>query len=151
MPSHSEQRILPYTTRQLFDLVADIERYPEFLPWCRAARILDRKDNEFLGELVIAFSHLCESYVSRVMLSPPPEDGAPAAIDVSMVRGPFEHLVNRWRFTPHPGGTQIDFFLDFKFRSWILEKMMGALFARATHTMVEAFCSRAGVLYGQKT
>lgn len=142
MPAHSEQQILPYTQEQLFDLVADIERYPEFLPWCRAARVLERGDNELLGELVISFSHMSESYVSRVTLA------RPHSIDVAMVRGPFEYLTNRWRFTPLDGGkTQVDFYLDFKFRSRILEKLIGGLFAKATNKMVEAFRGRAESLY----
>jgi coenzyme Q-binding protein COQ10 len=143
MPSHSERQLLPYTPGQMFDLVADIERYPEFLPWCRSARVLERKDNELLGELVISFSHLSESYVSRVVLD------RPQAISVSMVRGPFEYLTNRWRFTAVEGGTQIDFFLDFKFRSRLLEKLIGGLFAKATNRMVQAFKERAEQLYGK--
>ncbi len=69
MPRHTEQQLSPYTPKQLFDLVVDIEKYPQFLPWCRAARILERNENEFLGELVISFAHITESYTSRVTLS----------------------------------------------------------------------------------
>jgi coenzyme Q-binding protein COQ10 len=145
MPLHTEQQFSPYTPQQLFDLVSDVARYPEFLPWCRAARILERKENEFLGELVISFAHLTESYVSRVTLHPS------HAIDVVLVRGPFEHLTNNWKFTPgKDGGTVIDFSLDFKFRSKILEKMIGPLFSKATAKMVSAFKARADVLYGKR-
>lgn len=151
MPAHSEQQISPYTTRQLFELVADIERYPDFLPWCRAARILERKENELMAELVISFSHMTESYTSRVVLTPPATDADTGAIDVTMVRGPFEHLVNRWRFTPRAGGgADIDFFLDFKFRSRMLEKLIGGLFGKATAKMVSAFRSRADALYAKE-
>ena len=145
MPSHSEQQILPYTPQQIFALVADVERYPEFLPWCRAARIIERSGNEFLGELVIAFSHLSERYTSRVTLS------EPNAIDVTMVHGPFDYLINRWRFTAREeGGTQVDFFLDFKFRSRLLEKLMGGLFSKAQAKMMAAFKERAAALYENK-
>jgi coenzyme Q-binding protein COQ10 len=132
--------------------VADIERYPEFLPWCRAARILERKENELMAELVISFSHMTESYTSRVVLTPPAADADTGAIDVTMVKGPFEHLVNRWRFTPRAGGgADIDFFLDFKFRSRMLEKLIGSLFGKATAKMVGAFRARADALYaGEK-
>jgi coenzyme Q-binding protein COQ10 len=147
MPSHTERQILPYTPQALFDLVADIERYPEFLPWCRAARVLSRSDTEFHGELVIAFHHLTESYTSRVELQPPPSGGA-GGINVTMVKGPFEYLTNQWRFTPVSGGTQVDFALDFKFRSRILEKLIGGLFGKATSRMVGAFKQRAEALYG---
>lgn len=143
MPIHTEQQTSPYTPQQLFDLVADVEKYPEFLPWCRAARILERGENEFLAELIISFAHHSESYVSRVKLH------APDAIDVALVRGPFEHLTNNWKFTPRPdGGTIIDFSLDFKFRSRILEKLIGSLFSKATAKMVTAFKVRADSLYG---
>lgn len=143
MPIHTEQQFSPYSPQQLFDLVADVEKYPEFLPWCRAARILERKDGEFLGELVISFAHFSESYVSRVVLDPP------HGIEVTMVRGPFEHLSNSWKFTPENGGTRIDFSLDFKFRSRVLEKLIGGLFSKATAKMVSAFKARADVLYSQ--
>ena len=141
MPGHTEMQLLPYRPEQLFDLVADVEKYPEFLPWCRAARVFDRKEGEFMGELVISFAHLTESYVSRVVLQPH------RAIDVTMVRGPFLHLTNRWRFTPVGEGTQVEFFLDFQFRSRLLEKIIGPLFAKATARMVSAFKARADALY----
>jgi len=144
MPAHDEQQILPYTPQQLFDMVADIERYPEFLPWCRAARILERGDGEVLAELVVSFAHLTESYTSRVTLR------RPEAIDVVMVKGPFEHLVNRWRFTPVEKGTQVDFHLDFAFRSRLLEKLIGSLFGKAVDKMAGAFKARAEALYGRK-
>jgi len=144
MPSHSEQQFSPYSPNQLFDMVADVEKYPEFLPWCRAARILERKDNEFLGELIISFAHITESYTSKVVLNP--EAGI---IDVVMVKGPFEHLTNHWKFIPKDGGTNIDFALDFKFRSKILEKLIGGLFGKATAKMVDAFKARADALYGK--
>jgi coenzyme Q-binding protein COQ10 len=149
MPSHAEQKHSPYNTQQLFDLVADVERYPDFLPWCRAARILERGEGYMLAELVISFSHLTERYTSRVTLSRPVLPQQEGAIDVTMVKGPFEHLVNRWRFAPAASGTQIDFFLDFKFRSRLLEKLIGSLFAKATAKMVGAFNDRADALYGK--
>jgi len=143
MPAHHDLQIMPYTPRQLFDLVVDIERYPEFLPWCRAARIVERGEDEFLGELVISFHHMSESYTSRVTMQ------APGAIDVTMVKGPFEYLVNRWRFTPCEGGCEVDFTLDFRFRSRLMETMIGGLFGRATAKMVGAFKERAEALYGK--
>lgn len=145
MPTLTDHQRSPYTPRQLFALVADVERYPEFLPWCRAARILEHKEGELLAELVISFKGFTESYTSRVVLTPP------AAIDVTMTRGPFEHLVNRWRFTPEgQGGTAIEFFLDFKFRSRLLEALIGGLFEKATRKMAAAFTARADALYGAK-
>ncbi len=143
MPSHTEQQLSPYSPQQLFDLVADIEKYPVFLPWCRAARILERGNNEFLGELVISFAHITESYTSRVTIN------EPHSIDVVMVKGPFEYLTNKWKFTPTENGTRIDLALDFKFRSRLLEKLIGSLFAKATHKMAGSFKKRADELYGK--
>jgi coenzyme Q-binding protein COQ10 len=142
MPAHRESIHLPYTQAQLFDLVADVEKYPQFLPWCRAARIHERGEGYMLAELLIAFKGIRESYTSRVELR------RPDAIDVTMVKGPFHYLVNYWRFTPEAGGTRIDFDLDFRFSSRLLETLIGALFARATEKMVGAFKSRAEQLYG---
>lgn len=143
MPSHHETQLSPYTPEQLFALVADIENYPQFLPWCRAARILTRKEGECEAELVISFKHFTESYVSRVVMVPH------ESIEATLLRGPFTHLTNRWRFTPEAGGTRIEFFLDFAFRSRLLEKLLSGLFARATEKMVTAFKERADALYGK--
>lgn len=145
MTRHQDSCELPYSPQQMFTLVADVESYPKFLPWCRAARILERGEKEFLAELVISFKGFTESYVSRVTLK------EPQRIDVRMVRGPFTHLENRWVFTGLPlGGTQIDFLLDFQFRSRMLDKLIGALFDRAAKKMVAAFTARAAELYGGK-
>ncbi len=149
MPTHNDSQTSPYTPLQLYELVADVDRYPEFLPWCRAARVLEREGNTMLAELMISFNHLSERYTSRVILHPPGENGL-ASIDVTMTKGPFEHLINRWRFMPLPsGGTQIDFYLDFKFRSRILEKLIGSVFTKASEKMVSAFKQRADALYGK--
>jgi coenzyme Q-binding protein COQ10 len=148
MPTHHETQILPYTPQQLYALVADIERYPDFLPWCRAARILEWKGNVQLAELIISFKGLTESYVSRVALTPP-ENGE-GSIDVQLVRGPFQHLANHWKFVAHESGTALDFFVDFRFKSRILEGLIGGLFERATVKMVNAFKARAEELYGAK-
>lgn len=149
MPSHHEIQHSPYKSEQLFNLVADIEKYPQFLPWCRAARILKKEgENTLLAELIISFKHLTESYVSRVTLHPPAAAGY-AAIEVDMVSGPFQYLVNHWKFIPRPdGGTDIDFFVDFEFRSKLLNAMIGGLFQRAADSMGEAFEKRAAALLG---
>lgn len=143
MPAHTETQILPYTPEQLFALVADVARYPEFLPWCKAARILEKGERDMLAELVISYHHLSESYTSRVTLAPY------SAIDVVMVKGPFEYLTNSWRFTPENGGTRIDFDLDFQFRSKMLERLMGGFFTKATAKMMDAFKARAAALYAK--
>lgn len=148
MPAHSEIRHSPYSPRQIYDLVLAVERYPEFIPWCRAARIMERNGPQFLAELVISFRHLTERYTSHV--SGHTEGDAPE-IHVSLVSGPFEYLTNHWRFiATADGGTDIHFHVDFRFRSRILEKLIGSLFARATEKMTQAFLDRADALYGHK-
>jgi coenzyme Q-binding protein COQ10 len=143
MPTHAEKKLLPYTREQLFDLVADIERYPEFLPWCVGARIRERHGNEIVGDLLIGYKMVRERFTSRVVL------GRPDRIDVSYSEGPFKYLNNHWLFLPQPGGAcLIDFYVDFEFRSKMLQKIMEMFFTEAVKRMVAAFDARAHRLYG---
>lgn len=134
---------MPYAPAQLFDLVADIERYPEFLPWCVAARIRKREGEVIHADLVIGFKMIRERFTSRVVLD------RPGRIDVSYAEGPFKYLRNYWKFEPaSDGGTIIDFYVDFEFRSRMLQAVIGALFHEAVRRMVTAFEARAKALYG---
>lgn len=143
MPTHAEKRVVPYTPEQMFDLVAQIERYPEFLPWCVAARIRSRQGSELVADLVIGFKVFRERYTSRVMLE------RPRRIHVSYLEGPLKHLTNHWVFEPHPsGGTEIDFYVDFEFHSKMLQTLIGTLFHEAMRRIVAAFEQRAQRLYG---
>lgn len=142
MPRHAETRLLPYTPEQLFALVVDIERYPEFLPWCVAARIREKEANLVVADLVIGFRMFRERFTSRVTLSPPDR------IDVAYAEGPFRYLRNHWNFTPTDGGCLVDFFVDFEFNSRLLQKLIGAVFTEAVRRMVTAFERRARQLYG---
>ncbi len=143
MPTHAEQRQLPYTPEQMYDLVASVERYPEFLPWCKASRITKREGDTFYADLVIAFKVWRERFTSRVHVVPK------TGIDVEYINGPFRYLNNHWRFLPAPeGGCIIDFYVDFEFRSRILQNLIGLLFNEAVTRMVGAFESRAQQLYG---
>jgi coenzyme Q-binding protein COQ10 len=150
MPAHRERRLLPYHPEQLFDLVADIERYPEFLPWCLAAQIVRRSADgrELEAELSIGFKMLRESYLSRVYLE------RPHAITVHYVRGPFRHLHNSWRFIPAPQAQTnklscwLEFEIDFDFKNRLLAKLMEGLFFEAFKVMVGAFERRARQIYG---
>lgn len=143
MPSHYEEELLPYQTQQIFDLVADVEHYPEFLPWCRVARVFDKQDNVFLGELVICYKHICEQYTSKIILTPPGAPHQPCRIDVTLVRGPFYHLNNSWEFLPEGDSTRIKFGLDFAFKSKLMEKLLGGFFHKAAQKMIEAFKDQA--------
>jgi coenzyme Q-binding protein COQ10 len=146
MPTHAEQRRLPYSAKQLFDLVADVERYPEFLPWCVGARIRERTDKLLVADLLIGFRMVRERFTSRVVLSPYDR------IDVAYSEGPFRYLTNHWVFLPQPdGGCVIDFFVDFEFRSRLLQKVIEMLFNEAVKRMVSAFEGRARQLYGAPT
>lgn len=142
MPTHAERRFLPYTPEQLFALVADVERYPEFLPWCVASRVRSRQGNIVVADLMIGFKMVRERFTSRVTLSPPDR------IDVAYTEGPLRHLNNHWIFEEAPGGCVIDFFVDFEFKSIILQRLIGALFNEAVRRMVGAFETRAHALYG---
>lgn len=144
MPTHSEKRVLPYTPQQLFALVADVERYPEFLPWAVACRIRRREGKVIWADLVIGFKMVRERFTSKVTL-----DEAANRIDVEYADGPFHYLHNHWIFIPHPDGCLIDFYVDFEFRNPLLQKIIGALFGEAVRRMVAAFESRARQLYGQ--
>ena len=144
MPTHAEKRYMPYTPDQLFQLVAEVERYPEFLPWCVASRIRKRDGDVFFADLVIGFKMIRERYTSKVVLNP-----AARRIDVQYTEGPFHHLDNHWIFVPaEDGGTTIDFFVDFEFRSKLLQKVIGTLFNEAVKLMVASFEKRARQLYG---
>lgn len=146
MPVHREKKILPYTPEQMFALVADVERYPEFLPWCVACRIRKRETpTSFTADLQVGFKLVREQFTSRVTLEPA------KAITVTYLNGPFEHLVNEWKFAPAPGGTEVDFFLSFEFRSRLLQTLIGVLFEEAVHRMVSAFETRAANLYAPVT
>ncbi len=142
MPTHAEQRLLPYTQEQLFDLVAAVDKYPEFLPWCIGARINSQKDDVILADLIIGFKMFREKFTSRVTL-----DQEKMRIDVEYMDGPFRYLNNHWIFEPHPDGCNIDFFVDFEFKSMLLQKTIGMLFNEAVHRMIAAFEARAHDLY----
>jgi coenzyme Q-binding protein COQ10 len=147
MPTHRETRLLPYTPEQVFDLVANVEAYPEFLPWCVACRIKKRETpNRFTADMAIGFKMVREKFTSRVTLERPDK------ITVEYLDGPFDHLINTWHFKPAVGpsgkpATQVEFYLEFEFRSKLLQSIIGMLFEEAVRRMVAAFEARAAVLY----
>jgi len=144
MITHAEERLLGYSPEQMFDLVADIERYPEFLPWCIGARIRERNDTLVVADLIIGFKMIRERFTSRVSL-----DRDRLTIEVTYADGPFKQMTNRWRFEPtEDGRCRIDFYVAFEFRSAMLQKLIGVLFHEAVRRMVGAFETRARKLYG---
>ncbi|MEQ9331833.1 type II toxin-antitoxin system RatA family toxin [Thalassobaculum sp.] len=143
MPTHAEKRVVPHTPEQLFNRVADISRYPEFLPWCIGARIKRRDGRVVFADLVIGYKMIRERFTSRV--DPQPDR---LRIDVSYSEGPFRYLNNHWVFEPHPDGCLIDFYVDFEFRNRMLQSVIGLFFNEAVRRMVQAFETRADQLYG---
>jgi coenzyme Q-binding protein COQ10 len=145
---HAERRIVGYSPMQMFDLVADVPRYPEFLPWCTAARVRRHEGpNVQIAELAIGFGPFHEKFMSRVTLSPDHMGGP--RLDTTGVEGPFKVLTSHWVFQPHPQGTLIEFELSFEFRSLFLQQTVRLLFAEAVRRMVSAFETRAAQLYGR--
>lgn len=143
MPRHTETRTLPYAPEQLFELVADVGRYQEFLPWVAATRIRSDSETEMVADLVVGFKALKESFTSRV------KKDRPNRIEIDYIEGPLKYLHNEWRFAPDgEGGTHIDFLVDFAFKSRIFEALAGQMFDRALRRMIGAFEARAHALYG---
>lgn len=150
MPTHAEKRVMPYSAEQMFALIADVGRYPEFLPWCAAARVNSRAPlpgdgGEVLeADLVISFKLFRERFGSRVTLRPEAR-----RIDVEYLRGPFRYLKNHWHFEPRgTDACEVDFFVDFEFRSAFLQRLIGIVFHEAMQRIVRAFEKRAAELYG---
>ncbi|MEM9576815.1 MAG: type II toxin-antitoxin system RatA family toxin [Pseudomonadota bacterium] len=148
MPTHSETRTLPYSAQEMYDLVADVAKYPEFLPWCAAARVRSvtpqGKVEVMEADLVISFKVFRERFTSRVVLMP--ED---SKIDTEYLDGPFKYMKSNWSFRDVPGGCEVKFFVDFAFRNIMLQKLIGVVFNEAMQRIVHAFESRAQALYGQ--
>ncbi len=150
MPTHAEKRVMPYSAEEMYALIADVPAYPEFLPWCAAARIRGRRQTEegevVDADLVISFKLFRERFGSRVVLRPEKRE-----IDVSYLDGPFRYLDNHWRFTPvSETSCEVDFFVDFEFKSRTLQALIGLVFDEAMRRIVRAFEGRAAALYGQR-
>jgi coenzyme Q-binding protein COQ10 len=148
MPRHSETKLLPYRAEQMFDLVADVARYPEFLPWTAAARVRSTRPveggQEMLADLVISFKVFRERFGSRVTLLP-----AQNRILTEYIDGPFKHLKSVWSFADRPeGGCEVAFEVDFEFKNAILAGIIGLVFNEAMTRVVHAFETRADKLYG---
>lgn len=146
MPTHSETRRLPYTAQQMYDLVADVKRYPEFLPWTAAARIHELREEGdhqvMLADLVISFKVFREKFGSRVTLWPEVR-----RIETEYLEGPFRHMISNWSFKDTDGGCDVSFDVDFEFRNRILQATATVFFNDAMQRVVRAFERRASELY----
>ena len=159
MPSHKEQKTLPYNAKQMFDLVMDIEKYPQFLPWCLSAKITHRfSENHLNADMVINFKGFSQKYSSDVRAGK--DIDGEFLISVVAIDGPFKNLVNSWQFKNLPHNPknidaktnqnencQVEFFIDFEFKSIIFGKMIEMIFEKATSKMIDAFEKRAGSIY----
>ena len=148
MHVHRLTKVLPYTPDQLFDLVGDVDLYPEFVPWVTSMRTWGRRDEDggastIDAEAGVGFAFLRERFATRVRRDPETH-----TVLVSLISGPFKRLVNEWRFEPHPNGTEIHFMIDFAFKSRFLDAMLEANFDRAVGKLIGCFEKRAAVLYG---
>ncbi|WP_029620774.1 type II toxin-antitoxin system RatA family toxin [Pseudorhizobium marinum] len=146
MPKFETHRPVKHSPEQMYDLVADIEKYPQFLPLCEALNIRSRTERDgktlLVADMTVGYKAIRETFTTQVLLNP-----AELAIDVKYVEGPFKYLDNRWRFQPAPDGSVVDFFIDYEFKSRILGALMGSMFDRAFRTFAEAFEKRADKIY----
>lgn len=148
MPRHRIEKVLPYSPDQLFQLVGDVDAYPDFVPWIQSMRTWNaREGGEGISLLDaqagVGFSFLKEKFSTRVR-----RDSGARQIDVQLISGPFKHLANRWRFVEAPGGTKIEFDIDFEFKSRLLSGMLDANFHHAVERLMACFEARARTLYG---
>jgi coenzyme Q-binding protein COQ10 len=150
MPSFRTTRRVPHTAQQMFDLVADVERYPEFLPLCEGLLVRRRVQSgegveTLVAEMSVGYKAIRETFTTRVTL-----DRTQQRILAEYVDGPFSHLENRWTFRHEGAGCAVDFFIDYEFKSFMLDMLMGAMFDRAFRKFTDAFEARADVIYGRQ-
>jgi coenzyme Q-binding protein COQ10 len=153
MPRHSETKHLPYSPEQLFDLVADVERYPQFLPLCEGLTVRKRErageHQVLICEMTVGYRAIRETFTSRVTLDP-----AALLVHAGSVpehpSGPFRRVENRWTFAAAPGGCDVGFFISYEFKSLMLQALVGGLFDRVFRRYTQAFEERARAVYGDR-
>jgi len=150
LPSFRTVRRVPFTPQQMFDVVADVESYPQFLPLCEALTVTERTSTagggaDLTATMVVGYGAITERFTTQVLLDP-----AASLIRVRHRDGPFTHLENEWRFVPAVGGSDVQFFIDYAFRSTMLQVIVGGAFDKAVRSYTEAFEARAKSLYGPR-
>jgi coenzyme Q-binding protein COQ10 len=141
MPRHEEQATLAYSADELFDVVADVKDYPSFVPWCSGAHIHSADERQIVADLVIGFGPFQESFTSDVTLV------RPRQVLVRATEGPLEHLTNSWTFSPAGDRTNVDFVIDFQFKSHLLDHFAAEMFQMAATKMMSAFQSRVHLVH----
>ena len=148
MPKHETTRLVGHPPERMFALVADVEKYPEFLPLCEALTVRTRKERDgqsiLVADMTVGYKAIRETFTSQVHLKP-----AELTIDVKYLDGPFRYLTNIWTFEPSGNGSLIHFFIDYEFKSRVLGALMGAMFDRAFRMFADAFEKRADLIYGK--
>ncbi len=145
MTTINKSALVPYTPAEMFALVDDIERYPEFLPWCTAARVLERSDDEVRATLALAKSGVEKSFTTCN------RNQKNKMIEVSLVEGPFRHLRGFWRFDPlGDNGCKVSLDMDFEFSSRVLGMVVGSVFSQVANSLVDSFQKRAQEVYGRR-
>lgn len=148
MPKFDNSRVVSHTPNQMFDLVADIEQYPRFLPLCQNLIVRSRREKDgktlLIADMTVAYKLVRETFTSQVLLRPDERQ-----IDVSYVDGPFRYLENRWTFQPAQSGCEVRFFIDYEFKSRALGLLMGSMFDYAFRRFANAFEERANVVYAR--
>lgn len=142
MHKHRQQKIVPFSPQHMYDLVCDIEAYPDFLPWCDALRIISKQEREIVAQMCVGFKGITERFTSRVISVENPYE-----ILVMYEDGPFKTLLNTWKFHEHLNGCKVDFYIEFAFKNRMLDMVMAPFFNTAVETMVQAFEQRAEYLY----
>lgn len=146
MPQFETRRPVKHSPERMYDLVADVEKYPEFLPLCEALSVRSKKERDgkslLVADMTVGYKGFRETFTTQVLLKPDEN-----AIDVKYLDGPFRYLDNRWRFEPTPDGCSVFFFIDYEFKSRLLGAMMGSMFDRAFRMFAEAFEARADKIY----
>ncbi|MBF0296018.1 MAG: type II toxin-antitoxin system RatA family toxin [Magnetococcales bacterium] len=141
MPRIRISETVPFTPNQMYTLVVDVEKYPDFLPWCSSTRVWDRTPTQFMAEMTVSFKGIRETFRTLDIVVPDKR------IEVNLKDGPFKYLASLWTFTPVPNGAQVDFFIDFTFQSRMKEVIMGPVFSEASRRMLGAFKGRAAQIY----
>ncbi len=148
MPKFETTRHVSHSSGEMFALVADVEKYPEFLPLCEALNVRSRRKRGdcaiLLADMTVGYKTIRETFMTHVLLTP-----AEHTIDVKYLDGPFRYLINEWKFLVSPGGgTDVEFFIEYEFKSRILGALMGTMFDFAFRLFAEAFEKRADAIYG---
>ncbi len=142
MPVVKKSALVLHTANQMYELVCDVESYPEFLPWCRSTRLLSRSENEICGELEVARAGISQTFSTCNRLTPGER------MDIQLMEGPFKRLQGSWVFTPlRDDASKVELELDFEFSGKLINTAFGAVFNQIANKLVEAFCKRADEVY----